>query len=128
MARAKQNEDPRAASEIDRQIGARIRMQRLELGMSQDTLAGVIGVSFQQVQKYERGLNRIAAGTLVAIAKALDIDIVELLPGASTKALGKDVERLAKLQIAYSRLNENGRRLLLATAQTFVADPQLRKG
>jgi transcriptional regulator with XRE-family HTH domain len=127
MARAKRHDDPRVVSEIDRQIGARIRMQRLELGMNQQSLGAAVGVSFQQVQKYERGFNRIAAGTLVAIAKALDIDVVELLPGASTKALGKDVERLTKLQIAYARLNENGRRLLLATAQTFVADPQLRK-
>lgn len=57
---------------IDVAVGARIRLRRKELGMSQAALAEQLGVSFQQVQKYERGANRISASMLVKTARALD--------------------------------------------------------
>ena len=52
-------------------IGARLRTRRRQLGLSQSDLADKLGVSFQQVQKYERGANRVAASTLVAASQAL---------------------------------------------------------
>jgi transcriptional regulator with XRE-family HTH domain len=58
---------------IDRQVGARVRMQRLMLDMSQEQLAEGLGISFQQVQKYERGVNRIGAGRLQKIADVLQV-------------------------------------------------------
>ncbi len=60
------------ADPIDVAVGARIRIRRQELRMSQETLARHLGVSFQQVQKYERGSNRISASMLVRTARALD--------------------------------------------------------
>lgn len=57
---------------IDVAVGARIRLRRQEIGMSQQALAEQLGVSFQQVQKYERGANRISASMLVRTARALD--------------------------------------------------------
>lgn len=58
--------------DVDAQIGDRIRSRRSELGMSQAELAERIGMSFQQVQKYERGSNRIASSILLRVSEALD--------------------------------------------------------
>jgi transcriptional regulator with XRE-family HTH domain len=64
----------RKASGLDRIIGNRVRARRLELHLSQADLADVLGVTFQQVQKYEKGRNRIGAGRLAIIAQALKTD------------------------------------------------------
>lgn len=63
------NNDPLPAIELA--IGARMRTRRRQMGLSQTALAQALGVSFQQVQKYERGANRVAASTLVAASAAL---------------------------------------------------------
>lgn len=60
---------------IDVAVGARIRLRRKQLGVSQSKLADAIGVTFQQVQKYERGANRVSASSLAKIAKALDAPV-----------------------------------------------------
>lgn len=60
-------------------IGARMRTRRRQLGLSQSDLADKLGVSFQQVQKYERGANRVAASTLVAAAVALGTTVAWLV-------------------------------------------------
>ncbi|HYD73744.1 MAG TPA: helix-turn-helix transcriptional regulator [Candidatus Binatia bacterium] len=76
--------DERAANAIDRKLGQRVRTRRLEIGMSQERLAELLGVTFQQVQKYEKGINRIAASRLFDISAALDMPIgrfFEGLPG-----------------------------------------------
>jgi transcriptional regulator with XRE-family HTH domain len=56
---------------IDVAVGARIRLRRQDVGMTQQALAGQLGISFQQIQKYERGANRISASMLVRAARAL---------------------------------------------------------
>jgi transcriptional regulator with XRE-family HTH domain len=64
---------------IDVAVGHRIRVRRKWLGISQSTLAEHLGVSFQQVQKYERGANRVSASMLVKIAQKLDTSVAELV-------------------------------------------------
>ncbi|MFP4271372.1 MAG: helix-turn-helix domain-containing protein [Alphaproteobacteria bacterium] len=64
-------EDDRAR--VDAAIGERIRARRVELGLTQDQLAGRLGVSYQQIQKYERGANGISASRLYALARRLDV-------------------------------------------------------
>lgn len=64
---------------LDIRIGATVRSRRDALGLTQAGLASAIGVTFQQVQKYERGTNRIAASKLILIADALKCDPSELL-------------------------------------------------
>ena len=59
------------ANAIDRLVGVRVRDRRTELGMSQEALARKLSLSFQQIQKYEKGTNRISAGRLFVIAQAL---------------------------------------------------------
>jgi transcriptional regulator with XRE-family HTH domain len=65
----------RRAEDIDRHVGARLRERRIMLGLSQQQLAELIGVTFQQAYKYERGINRVTSGRLYRIAQALDVDI-----------------------------------------------------
>lgn len=60
---------------IDVYVGARVKMRRSLLGMSQEKLGELIGLTFQQVQKYERGLNRISASRLFDISKVLEVPI-----------------------------------------------------
>jgi len=60
---------------VDRHVGARIRQRRIDLGINQQKLAQLIGVSNQQAHKYEKGINRITAGRLYAFAQALGVDI-----------------------------------------------------
>lgn len=59
---------------VDLYIGRRVKDRRIELGFSQSKLASQLGVTFQQVQKYEKGMNRISASTLYTIAKILKVD------------------------------------------------------
>ncbi len=70
-AGTKNMNDERAANAVDRRLGQRVRTRRLEIGMSQEKLAETLGVTFQQVQKYEKGVNRIAASRLFDIAASL---------------------------------------------------------
>ncbi len=59
----------------DVEVGRRIRVRRLERQMSQTELAARLGVTFQQVQKYEKGLNRVGAGRLMRVAEALEVPV-----------------------------------------------------
>jgi len=60
---------------VDIEVGHRIRIERLARGLSQTALANQLGVTFQQVQKYEKGVNRVGAGRLTKIAEVLGIDV-----------------------------------------------------
>jgi transcriptional regulator with XRE-family HTH domain len=60
---------------VDVEVGQRIRIERLQSGLSQTSLAEQLGVTFQQVQKYEKGVNRVGAGRLTKIAKVLGVPV-----------------------------------------------------
>lgn len=61
--------------EVDVHVGGRLRVRRSLLGLSQEKLANAIGLTFQQVQKYERGVNRISAGRLYQFSRILDVSV-----------------------------------------------------
>ncbi|MGO4571505.1 helix-turn-helix domain-containing protein [Microvirga sp. 2TAF3] len=65
----------KSPSPIDRHIGGRIRMRRTMIGMSQEKLANGLGITFQQVQKYEKGANRVGSGRLQQIADILGVQV-----------------------------------------------------
>jgi transcriptional regulator with XRE-family HTH domain len=67
--------NPKKPDPVDVEVGQRIKMQRLQSGLSQSTLAEKLGVTFQQVQKYERGVNRVGAGRLTKIAEVLGVPV-----------------------------------------------------
>lgn len=79
----------RRPNSTDIQIGESIRAHRLIAGMSQSDLAGRLGVSFQQIQKYEKGMNRVGAGRLPQIAKIFDIPIGALFDANADASPGK---------------------------------------
>jgi transcriptional regulator with XRE-family HTH domain len=78
---------------IDRHVGARIRMQRMVRGMSQTKLGNAVGVTFQQVQKYEKGVNRVGASRLQQIANVLKVRPDFFFGEASAKAVGNSGPR-----------------------------------
>lgn len=69
---------------IDRHVGSRVRMRRMLAGVSQEKLGDALGLTFQQVQKYEKGSNRISASRLQQIAKMLDVPVSFFFDGAPT--------------------------------------------
>lgn len=72
----------KAIGDTDRAVSTRIRIARLSAGISQGELAQSLGVTFQQVQKYEKGVNRVSAGQLLAIAGALGTTVSALVGDA----------------------------------------------
>lgn len=74
------SKSPRSPSGIDTFIGRKVRLWRLARGVSQERLAEMIGVTFQQVQKYEKGINRIAASRLFAVANVLGTPVEQFYP------------------------------------------------
>jgi transcriptional regulator with XRE-family HTH domain len=85
---------PKEPQPIDRHVGARIRHKRMMLGISQESLGDALGVTFQQVQKYEKGMNRVGASRLQAIANFLEVPVSYFFDGAGGQSqratAGKD--------------------------------------
>lgn len=83
---AKHAVDEHTPHPLDIALGARVRLRRKELGLSQDELARAIGLTFQQIQKYEHGTNRISFSRLMEIAEALECRAFDLIGDLDTKA------------------------------------------
>ena len=71
----------RRVQDSDIAIGERIRARRNQIEMSQDDLGGALGVSFQQIQKYEKGVNRLSSGRSIQLATALQCSVIDLIGG-----------------------------------------------
>lgn len=80
----KDSTDHRSSTAIDKFVGGKIRALRNLKEMTQDELGKTLGVSFQQIQKYEKGVNRVSVGRIMKIADALDCTLHELVEGAPT--------------------------------------------
>lgn len=107
---------------IDVEVGQRIRIERLTAGLSQTALADQLGVTFQQVQKYEKGVNRVGIGRLTKIAEVLDLPVSQLF-GVNDGAVTEPSEATSsplKLLTTPGAL-----RLLRAYGQ--IDDPKLRR-
>ena len=93
--------------DLDRHVGVRMRERRIMLGLTQQQLADLIGVTYQQAHKYERGINRIAGGRLYTIAQALGVEVGFFFEGIGAPAgAGKPTAH---------------QRLLLELTRNFVA-------
>src|SRR5215813_8439636 len=117
--------DPR-----DAEIGQRVRALRLQRGLSQTELGNLISVTFQQVQKYEKGANRISAGRLQRIAEVLGVPVAHFFGAPEQRqgsnGAGRDVELLQtegalRLARAYARIKEPGVRLQLLRLTEAIA-------
>jgi transcriptional regulator with XRE-family HTH domain len=75
-------------ADVEALIGARIRSRRIQARMSQETLGEALGVSFQQIQKYEKGSNRVSAGRLLKIADVLECNVMDFFEGIGSGKIG----------------------------------------
>jgi transcriptional regulator with XRE-family HTH domain len=82
--------NPRTAGKAEEIMGHRIRLRRVEQHMSQSELGAKLGVSFQQVQKYEKGVNRVGASRLQQIASVLEVPVTFFYEGTNGKELEVD--------------------------------------
>ncbi len=120
------------ADPIDRYVGSRVRVRRLGLGMSQTKLGQVIGVTFQQVQKYENGANRVGASNLYKMAKAMGVDVgffYDGMPQSAAKGKGKGTRgRRARPSIEIEGDPTRSREIITLTHNyARIAHPVLRK-
>jgi transcriptional regulator with XRE-family HTH domain len=90
-------EQERSPNPIDVHVGLQVRLRRKELKISQERLADALGLTFQQVQKYERGANRISASKLFEIARALRVPIGWFFEGLNSDAEGEGLGDAAAL-------------------------------
>ena len=109
---------------IDQEIAKRVFAHRTQLGLSQTELGEQLGVTFQQVQKYEKATNRIGAGRLFQMATVFNIPVEALFPKLAHIATSNDTAPQLDL-VSDMLLTADGRRLCLAFAQ--IADPKVRR-
>jgi DNA-binding XRE family transcriptional regulator len=95
------------AGDVDRAIGHRIRERRIMLGLTQHQFAELVGVTYQQAHKYEKGFNRIAAGRLLAICDALSWSVGECLAGINQPQVqGASMRRRMMMGELFARLDD----------------------
>jgi transcriptional regulator with XRE-family HTH domain len=115
---------------MDVALGAAVRIRRRTIGISQEALAEQCGVSFQQIQKYENGANRISFSRLVQIARALKcrvVDLMDVLDGPDREMTG-DLDLLTRMRTpgaiellaAYERMPPEARTALVGLLRAFV--------
>jgi transcriptional regulator with XRE-family HTH domain len=109
---------------IDKHVGSRVRMRRMMLAMSQQKLADGLGLTFQQVQKYEKGSNRIGAGRLQEISRILQVPVAFFFEGAPSASAprGRDKGALSIAQIDDFVASSDGLRLIGAFMRIDNAD------
>ena len=109
--------NPRNMTAVDQVIATRIRARRLEIDVTQEVLGQQLGVTFQQIQKYERGVNRIACSRLLEIAHVLKIDITYFLEGLKVNGKGAAAKsRFADFMATTDGVEINGAMLKLSDA------------
>ena len=86
----------RIAKRVDEHVGERIRSRRAELGLTQEQLASALGISYQQVQKYETGANRVSAGRLYEVAMRLGMDVSYFFEGLEPTSMSEPLEHGGK--------------------------------
>jgi transcriptional regulator with XRE-family HTH domain len=122
--------DPRQPDSVDVEVGRRVRIERIARGLSQTDLGDRIGVTFQQVQKYENGGNRISIGRLTKIGRLFGVDVTYLLgaSGGKKSAAVIDPRERARASEAMRMLGRSGAvRLLRAFAALPTKPPALRE-
>ena len=112
----------------DKHVGSRVRMRRMMLGMSQEKLGDALSLTFQQVQKYEKGTNRIGASRLQQIAHFLQVPVAFFFEGAPelpAHSLGGAVDAPSPAYVSDFLATTDG--LALTKAFMRIKDPKLRR-
>lgn len=119
-------ENKKKPNPIDVHVGSRIRLRRNMLGLSQEKLGESLGITFQQIQKYEKGTNRVGASRLQAISAILNVPVsffFEDAPGSSNQA-GFAEDNEATYVVDFLNSNEG---VQLTRAFTKISDPKVRR-
>nr|WP_281011237.1 helix-turn-helix transcriptional regulator [Lichenibacterium minor] len=112
---------------IDKHVGSRVRTRRMLIGMSQERLGGALGLTFQQIQKYEKGTNRIGASRLQQIAGILNVPpafFFEQMPGEGSGAAPGMAEEGSGFVVDFLSTSEG---LLLNKAFVRIKEARVRK-
>ena len=115
------------ATETDRYVGGRIRERRIMLGLSQQQMADMIGVTYQQTHKYERGINRISAGRLFEIARVLKVPVSYFFEGLGDRPEGGTLTGRQRMCLELARnfariTNERHQEALSRLARTLARE------
>lgn len=132
---AERTEKEHRPSPIDTHVGSRVRLRRTLLGLSQEKLGEALGLTFQQVQKYERGVNRIGASRLFDLSRVLDVpigfffdDMPGSTPGANSMARPRMAGGFAEQQEGFEDDTLHKRETLeLVRAYYRINEPAVRK-
>ena len=117
----------KAPNPVDKYVGSRVRMRRIMLGMSQEKLGEALGLTFQQVQKYEKGTNRVGASRIQQISEILQVPVSFLFeggPSGTTSAEGFAESTSATYLSDFLATSEG---LALTRAFTRISDAKLRR-
>lgn len=117
----------KAPNPIDRHVGARVRMRRMMLGMSQENLGEALALTFQQVQKYEKGTNRIGASRLQQISHILQVPVSFFFEGAPTMAEHSNATGDAPSPAFVSDFLASSEGLALTRAFMRIEDAKVRR-
>jgi transcriptional regulator with XRE-family HTH domain len=118
----------KAPNPIDKHVGSRVRMRRMMLSMSQEKLGDALGLTFQQVQKYEKGTNRIGASRLQQISGILQVPVAFFFEGAPEVGTGRAPglrDAPSPTYVAEFLATSDG--LALTKAFMRIPDPKLRR-
>jgi len=117
----------KAPNPIDKYVGSRVRMRRMMLGLSQEKLGDALDLTFQQVQKYEKGTNRIGASRLQQISHILEVPVSFFFEGAPTMPgqAGSAGEAPSPAYVSDFLASSEG--LALTKAFMHIGDPKVRR-
>ena len=117
----------KVADSVDRHVGSRVRVRRLMLGMTQEKLGKALGLTFQQVQKYEKGTNRVGASRIQQICEILQIPVSFLFEGSPTAiSKAESLNEAPSPAYVYDFL-ATSEGLALTRAFTRITDAKLRR-
>jgi transcriptional regulator with XRE-family HTH domain len=115
------------ANPIDAQVGSRVRIRRMLIGMSQERLGDLLGLTFQQVQKYEKGVNRIVAGRLYEVSRILGVPIDFFYEGVVAMSGEQPGFSENESSPPVMEFVSSGEGLQLSLAFMKIKDPKVRK-
>ena len=125
------DQNPRKPQSIDAYVGHQLKARRMMAGMNQTALGKVVGITFQQVQKYERGANRIAAGHLYLFAQALECTTDDFYDGLQVSGKGVPIGKVEEVLLtndaiylfrAFAALKHHERAAVLHFAKSLAAN------
>ena len=117
----------KAPNPVDKYVGSRVRMRRIMLGMSQEKLGEALGLTFQQVQKYEKGTNRVGASRIQQISEILQVPVSFLFEGGPSGVPGPDGFAKAHRPSYVSDFLATSEGLALTKAFTRITDSKMRR-